>query len=106
LEDLATFRLLEVERDRALVRGLREESGAHLLLVENPVAARVAALVVVVWVLDLDDVGAQQRQLVRRERAGQHVRDIDDLDAFVWPHGSSPRPSAPRRRARAGARRR
>src|SRR5262249_24740963 len=95
LEDLAAFRLLEVESDGALVRGLREEPGAHALLVEDTVAARVAALVVVVRVLDLDDVGAQQGQLVRRERASQHVRDVDDLDPLIWPHRSSRAVRAP-----------
>src|SRR5262249_21627685 len=100
LEDLAAFRLLEVESDGALVRGLREEPGAHALLVEDTVAARVAALVVVVRVLDLDDVGAQQGQLVRRERASQHVRDVDELHPLIWRKGSSrPGRTRPARRA-------
>jgi hypothetical protein len=30
--------------------------------------------------LDLDDVGPEHRQLIGRERAGQHVRDVDDAD--------------------------
>src|SRR5207245_8910411 len=82
---------LEVQGDRALVRGLREVARSHLLLVEGAVAARIAALVVLRGMLDLDDVGSQKPQLIRRERPGQHMRDVDDLDALVWPHGILPR---------------
>ncbi|WP_431272774.1 hypothetical protein [Dankookia sp. P2] len=32
-------------------------------------------------------VGAEQRQLVGREGARQHMRDVDDPDAFERTHG-------------------
>jgi hypothetical protein len=37
-------------------------------------------------VLDLDDVGAHQRQLVRAERPRQHVRQVDDAYRLERPH--------------------
>ena len=42
----------------------------------------LAALIGVVRVLDLDHVGAEHRQLISREGAGQHMGDVDDSDAL------------------------
>src|SRR5262249_44127266 len=99
-EDLAALRALEIEGDRALVGTLGEIARPHLLLVEASVATRVAALVVVVGVLDLDDVGPQQGQLIGCERPGQHVGNVDDADALEWP----PRVLRARERSTSGAR--
>jgi len=82
--------VLQVQGDRALVGGLREKARPHLLAVEGVVAARITALVVVDRVLDLDDVGPQQPELVGGERSREHVGDVDDLDALVWPHAILP----------------
>ncbi len=82
LEDLAVFLLLEVERNRALVGGLRQEARAHVAAVEVLVGAGGAALVGIVGMLDLDHVRAQHGELVGRERPRQHVRDVDHPDAF------------------------
>ena len=40
-----------------------------------------AAHVVPAGALDLDDVGAEQRQLVAAEGPGEHLREIEDADA-------------------------
>ena len=81
-QGLAVGLLLQVQRDRALVRRLGQEGGAHLATVERLVGAGAAALVGVVGMLDLDHVGAEHGQLVGGERPGQDVRDVDHADAF------------------------
>ena len=82
LEDLAIAGLLQVERDRALVGGLRQEGGAHVAAVERLVGAGAAALVGIVGMLDLDHVGAQHGELIGRERPRQHVGHVDHPDAL------------------------
>ena len=82
LQDLAALLGLQVQRDGALVGTLRQEAGAHVGVVQHVVAAGIAALIRVVRMLDLDHVGAHQPKLIGRERPGQHVRDVDDADAF------------------------
>src|SRR5205814_5413407 len=82
LQDLAARLLLQIEGDRALVRALGQKGGAAIAAVERPVGAALAALVGFIGVLDLDDVGAQHRQLIGGEWAGQHMGDVDDADAL------------------------
>src|SRR5580704_1242538 len=42
--------------------------------------------------LDLDHVGAENRELIGRERPRQHVGDVDDADALERTgHGGAPR---------------
>ena len=86
LEDVAIRRLFQIERDRTLVGGLREERGAHVATVERLVGAVAAALIGLIGMLDLDHVGAQYSQLVGGKRAGQNVRDVDDSDPFERSH--------------------
>jgi hypothetical protein len=86
LERLAPALGLEVQRDGALVRALGEEAGAHHRLVQRVVGPRLPALVGLVGVVHLDDVGAEDGQLVGGERPGQHVGAVEDPDAFEWPH--------------------
>ena len=81
---------LQVERNRALVRTLSEITRAHARLVERVIRAALAALVRLVGVFHLDHVGAEHRELVRRERPREHVRTIEYPDAFVWSHGLIP----------------
>ena len=85
-QNFAVLFLLQVERDRALVGALRQERRAHVAAVEFLVGAGAAALVGIVGMLDLDDVGAQHRQLIGRERPGQHMGDVDDANSLEWPH--------------------
>ena len=82
LQDFAARLGLEVERDRLLVRPLGQKRGAHVAPVQRAVGAALAALVGLVRVLDLDHVGAEHGQLIGGERAGQHMGDVDDADAF------------------------
>src|SRR5262249_26107233 len=90
LEDLAVARVLQVEGDRALVRRLGEEPGAHVAAIERLVGAGAAALVGVIRMFDLDHVGAKHRKLIGRERPREHVRDIDHPDSFERSHRASP----------------
>ena len=95
LQDLPSRRRLKIDRDRALVRRLGQEPGAHVGVVQCVIGATAAALVGIVRVLDLDDVGALQRKLVGGKRPGQHMRDVDDADALErTPHGRAPTNSA------------
>ena len=55
-------------------------------LVQRVVRSRLAALVGLVGVVHLDDVGAEDGELVGGERAGQHVGAVEDLDAFERTH--------------------
>ena len=73
---------LGVEGDRLLVAVLGEEARAHEPLVELRHDAELARQVAVLGVLDLDHLGAQQREVQRGERPGQHVGEVQDLDAF------------------------
>src|SRR5260370_23119947 len=52
-----------------------------MLAVERAIGAAVAALVRLVRVLDLDHLGAEHGELIGRERAGQHMGDVDDANA-------------------------
>src|SRR4051812_20013380 len=82
LEDLAAGFLLQIQGDRPLVRPLGQEGGAHVATVERPVGAPLTALVGLVRMLDLDDIGAEHRQLVGGKRPRQHMGDIDDANAL------------------------
>src|SRR5581483_9924905 len=56
--------------------------GTHARAVELAVGAAAAALVRVVRMLDLDHVGAQHGKLISGERTRQHMRHVDDANAF------------------------
>jgi hypothetical protein len=90
LEDLAAAFGLQVERDRTLVRGLGEEAGAHLGIVQRLVGAGRAALIRIVRIVHLDDVGAEHGELIGGERPRQHMRHVDHPDAFEWTHWRPP----------------
>ena len=85
-EDLTVVFGFQVEGDRALVRPLRQEAGAHLAAVEFLVAARGAALVRIVRIVHLDDIGAEHGELISGERPRQHVRHVDHADSLERPH--------------------
>ncbi|MNC97631.1 hypothetical protein D3C83_153470 [compost metagenome] len=53
------------------------------------ITAAFAALVALVRVFDLDHIRAEQRKLIRGERSGQHMGDVDDFDAFEGSHKNS-----------------
>ena len=48
--------------------------------VQVGVGAELACEVAAAGHLDLDDLGAQQRELVGAERPGEHVRQVEDAD--------------------------
>ncbi len=71
----------EVERQAALVAVDRLQRRREAAL--GPFAAqRRAAHVLALAPLHLDDVGTQQRELVARIGAGQHLREVENLHAF------------------------
>ena len=82
LESVAIRRRLQIERDGALVGGLREERGAHVAAVERLVRAAGAALIGLLGMLDLDHVGPEHGQLIGRKRPRQNMRDVDHTYAF------------------------
>ncbi len=64
-------------------------------MVQHLVTAGIAALIRIVRMLDLDHIGTHQPKLIRRERTGQHMRDVDDADALERTrHGRAPTDSA------------
>src|SRR5262249_41690779 len=69
-------RVLEVERQRALVSIHRREDRAHPVLA-TPVAKVVAAA----GTLDLDDVGAEIAEQERTIRPGHDAREIEDAQS-------------------------
>src|SRR6185437_13719516 len=75
VEQLAPFRLFEIERDAALVAVRVLEIGAvaftaHALRAVNGLGR-----------LDLDDVGAPVRELTDRQRSGANAREVEDGEA-------------------------
>ena len=80
VHDLDRLGLGEVEGEIALVGVDGHPGGGHVarrpLLVE-----RAAAHVLPARPLDLDHVGAEQRQLVAAEGACEHLREVEDADA-------------------------
>ena len=82
LQDFAALLGFQVQRDRPLVGALGEEAGAHQRVVEVVVGAGIAALIRVGGILDLDDIGAHQAELIGGEGAGEDVGDVDNADAF------------------------
>ncbi len=82
LEDLTARFGLQVERDRTLVRTLREIIGAHAIAAELAIAAAAAALVGIAGILNLDDVGAEQSELIGSEGTSQNVGRVDDPYPF------------------------
>jgi hypothetical protein len=82
LENVAVCFGLQIERDRALVGGLREERGAHVAAVERLVGAAGAALIGFFGMLDLDHVGPEHGQLIGRKRPRQNMRDVNHTYAF------------------------
>src|SRR3974377_456379 len=78
--------MLEVQRDRAFVRRLRQERGAHLVAIEILIAADAAALIGIVRMLDLDDIGAKDGELIGGERTSQNVGDVDHPDSLERSH--------------------
>ena len=82
LENLLTVRLFEIEGERAFVGRLRQVARSHMTPAQRAIGAGEPTLIGVVRVLDLDHVGAEQRQLIGGKWAGQHVRRIDHADSF------------------------
>ena len=67
----------QVERDRTLAGVLREEGGAHAAAIELGIGAELARQVARAGHLDLDHLGAELRQLIATEWAGEHVGQIE-----------------------------
>jgi hypothetical protein len=81
LDDLDRFRLLQVQRQAALAAvdrlPSRRKPALGPLLVE-----RGAAHVLALAPLHLDDIGAEQAQLVAGVRPGEHLREVENSHAF------------------------
>ncbi|MNS54088.1 hypothetical protein D3C72_868680 [compost metagenome] len=78
LQDLLAFRLLGVQRERALVA---VEHGEVQRVDIRDVAQLGARDIARTGALHLDDVCAEPRQQLRARGAGLDVREVDDLDA-------------------------
>ena len=93
---LAAFGLLQVDGDRLLVAVDRGEVAAERPQLVVGMVGPDDARVVAVERLDLDDLRALVGQQHGAERAGQHLREIDDADAIesagrhVGPRASGP----------------
>ena len=85
-EDLFAFCRFQVEGQRFLVGVLSQETGAHQLLVEFGHIAQLARQVAALRIFDLDYIRAQQRQVQRGKRPGQHVGHVQDADTFQQVH--------------------
>ncbi|MCY1430815.1 hypothetical protein D9M71_467710 [compost metagenome] len=77
LQDLAAFRVLEVEGQRALVARLHEPPQRRAFVQLAPFAQRVAA----VRRFDLDHLGAEFGADARGERAGDQGAEFDHFQA-------------------------
>ena len=81
LDDGDRLRLREIEGEATLVAVDGLPAGGKAAL--GPFAAqRRAAHVLAFATLHLDDVGAEQRELVACIGAGQHLREVENLHAF------------------------
>ena len=89
-QNLAAALGLQVERDGALVRSLRQEAGAHLAIVQFLVGAGRAALIRVVRIINLDDIGTEHGELIGGERPRQHVRHVDHANSLERTHRALP----------------
>ena len=69
-----------------LFGGLRQERGTHLAAIELLVAAGAAALIGIVRMLDLDDIGAEHGELIGGERPGEDVGHVDYADSLERSH--------------------
>ena len=104
---LEVARVAEVERERALVAVEPEVVGRLALAPRRAPRARVVAAV---GALDLDHVGAEVAEQHRRERPGEHAREVGHEDAVERSHrpgtlmtcarSSSPTCTSARRAAR------
>ncbi len=66
--------VFQIERDRLLARIHRNERGPHVAHRRFLVGAQTPGKIAAFGVLDLDHVGAEQRQLICAKRPGEHVR--------------------------------
>src|SRR5207237_747424 len=80
--------LAQIERDAALVGIDREEGRRHLALGPFAVDEQVTRLVALVR-LDLDHVGAEQRELIGAVRSRQIPREVEDTHAGERLHTAS-----------------
>ena len=76
----------QVERDRALVAVQAEVVGALAVVPGRAPGARVVAAV---RPLDLDHVGAEVAEQHRRQRAGEHAREVGDENPVQRWHGGA-----------------
>ena len=86
---LVVLGVLMVFSASAVMASEKFGSPYHFLFRQLMIRTALAALVALVRVFDLDHIRAEQRELIGRERTGQHMGYIDDLDAFEWSHNLS-----------------
>ncbi len=76
-ENFSPLRLLQIQRDRALVRALHLIGKSKPRRSKHAISATRPRGIGPLRRFDLDDVGSKQRELIARERPRQHLRQID-----------------------------
>jgi hypothetical protein len=84
-EHLLAGLALEIDGDRTLAGVLGEERRPHQRLVEGGIGAELAREIAHAGRLHLDDLGAQQRELIGSERPCEHIGEIEDANAAEKP---------------------
>ncbi len=82
---LLAAHVLEVQGDRALAGILGEERNAHELPIECRICAELARKITRLRDFDLDDVGAEVRELMTAERSGENVGEVKHTDSGEGP---------------------
>ena len=77
-EGITTLGRFQVQGDRTFSRVLREKGCAHAAAIELGIGAQLAGQIAGAGHLDLDHLGAEQRQLIAAERARKHVGQVED----------------------------
>jgi len=86
LEDLDTFRLVQVKRQRFLVSGQSRPAQRFVLVERSHASQRIPFA----RHLDLDHFRSEVRQQYGSERSGDHRRNVQHFDAFQSRNSQSP----------------
>src|SRR5262249_57789487 len=76
---------LEIDRHGPLAGVLSQKRRAHQLAVKVRVGAELAGQIAGMRRLDLDHLGAKQRELIGTERPGQYVGQVEDANSLKQP---------------------
>ncbi len=80
-QDVATAIRLQIDRDRLLAAVLCQERRTHQLLVQRRIGAKLARKVPRFGKLQLDDLRAEQAELIGTERSGEDIGEIEHAHA-------------------------